>query len=203
MSTSAPESSQCLGHVDRFSRRLLALGAVVLAESVQSGSPLHPHSQLGHVAELHCVVGFRPDGLAQIQSDLGSVHVEGGHGLDVVDVVAPEHYVHQARNMVVGLSVGVVIQALHQRTGAVANTGDGDADGIAHSGCPPWAYLGIESELIIGHSVLVVGWPVLVGDQAVEPEPSRVPGAPGPSGTESAHRGRWIAQDRGGPWLAG
>ena len=56
--------SQGLSHVHLCGRRLLALGPVELAESVQGGGSLHPHPQLGHIAELHGVVGGCADGLS-------------------------------------------------------------------------------------------------------------------------------------------
>ena len=56
------------------------------------------------------------------------VDVEGGDELDVADVVAAEVDVHQARDEVVVVGVAVVVDALHERRGAVADAHDGDAD---------------------------------------------------------------------------
>ena len=49
-----------------------------------------------HVGELDGVVLAGEDGLADVEADLGGVDVEGGDDLDVADVVAAEHDVHEA-----------------------------------------------------------------------------------------------------------
>ena len=65
------------------------------------------------------------DGLAEVEADLGGVDVEGGDELDVADVVAAEHHVHEAGDGLGRVGVAVVLEALHQRAGAVADAGDG------------------------------------------------------------------------------
>ena len=74
------------------------------------------------------VVRLRVDRLGQVLADLVLVDVEGGHELDVADVVAAELDVHQAGDEVVLLGVLVVVAALDQAAGAVADADDRDAD---------------------------------------------------------------------------
>ena len=74
------------------------------------------------------VVRLRVDRLGQVLADLVLVDVEGGHELDVADVVAAEVDVHQARDEVVLLGVLVVVAALDEAARAVADADDGDAD---------------------------------------------------------------------------
>ena len=79
---------------------------------------------LRHLGELDRVVLPGPDRLAEVLADLGRVDVEGGGELDVADVVAAEVDVHQAGNALVGVGVAVVVDALHERRGAVADADD-------------------------------------------------------------------------------
>ena len=72
--------------------------------------------------------GFVVDRLGQVLADLVLVDVEGGHELDVADVVAAELDVHQARDEVVVLGVLVVVAALDEAARAVADADDRDAD---------------------------------------------------------------------------
>ena len=85
----------------------------------------------GHVHELERVVLAREDRLGQVLADLLLVDVERGHELHVADVVVAQLDVHQARDEVVGLGVLVVVAALDQAAGAVADADDGDADLLA------------------------------------------------------------------------
>ena len=84
--------------------------------------------RFGHVGELDRVVLARPDRLGEVFADLLGVDVEGGDELDVADVVAAEVDVHQARNFVGRVGVLVVLDALDEGVGAVADADDRDAD---------------------------------------------------------------------------
>ena len=74
------------------------------------------------------VVRLRVDRLGQVLADLVLVDVEGGDELDVLDVIAAEVDVHQARDEVVLLGVLVVVAALDEAARAVADADDRDAD---------------------------------------------------------------------------
>ena len=82
----------------------------------------------GHVRELDGVVRVRPDRVREVLADLVLRDVEGGGELDVADVVAAEVDVHEAGDEVVGRRVLVVLDALDERAGAVADPDDRDAD---------------------------------------------------------------------------
>jgi len=64
-------------------------------------------------------------------------HVERGDELDVTDVVAAQHHVHQPRDGLVGHGVAVVLDALNEAAGAVAHTGDGDTNRTTHDAVAP------------------------------------------------------------------
>src|SRR5207253_1586512 len=108
--------------------RLLDLVAVELAETVEGRRPLHEHTEVADVGELDRVVEAGEDGLAEVEADLGGVDVEGGDELDVAHVVATELDVHEAGHVVVGGGVAVELDALDQAAGAVADSGDRDAN---------------------------------------------------------------------------
>jgi hypothetical protein len=129
--------AQGLGHVDRLGRRLLALLGVELAEPVEGRAALHEDAQLSHVRQADRVVAAGVAGLGHVDADLGRVHVERRHHLDVAHVVPAQLDVHEAGDRVGGIGIAVVLDALHQRAGAVADAGDGEADG-AHVGDPSW-----------------------------------------------------------------
>ena len=89
---------------------------------------LHRDARVRHLGEVDRVVLAADDGLREVLADLLGVDVEGRHELDVADVVAAEVDVHEARDELVVRGVAVVVDALHERGGAVADADDGDAD---------------------------------------------------------------------------
>jgi hypothetical protein len=81
--------------------------------------------------EVDGVVLAGEDRLAEVLADLLDVDVEGCGELDVTDVIATEVDVHQTRYLLVGIRVLVVLDALHERAGAVAGADDRHADLVA------------------------------------------------------------------------
>ena len=77
--------------------------------------------------EVQRVVLAGEDRLGEVLADLLGVDVERGRELDVADVVAAEVHVHEARDLLGGVGVLVVVDALHEGGGAVADADDGDA----------------------------------------------------------------------------
>jgi hypothetical protein len=112
---------------------LLDLRGRVLADAVVRHAAVHGDPELlrGPVRELDRVVRVGPDRLAEVLADLRGVDVERGRELDVADVVAAEVDVHEARDLLRRIRVGVVVHALDERVGAVADADDGDADLVA------------------------------------------------------------------------
>jgi hypothetical protein len=98
-----------------------------VAQPVQRRPALHLDPEGGHVGELDGVVLTGADGLGEVTPHLLGIDVEGGHELDVANVVAAELDVHQTRDMVARLGLGVEVHALHQRRRAVAHADDRDA----------------------------------------------------------------------------
>src|SRR6185436_12317958 len=82
---------------------------------------------LRDLRELDRVVRVGPDGLAEVLADLRAVDVEGARELDVRDVIAAEVDVHETGHRLRGISVRVVVDALHERVRAVADADDRDA----------------------------------------------------------------------------
>ncbi|EGJ76032.1 hypothetical protein STTU_3242 [Streptomyces sp. Tu6071] len=123
-----------LDDVDRLLAGLLDRLAVVLAETVEGVAALHGDTGAGHVADLDGVVLAGADGVREVETDLLGVHVEGGDELDVLDVVLAELHVHETRDPALRVGVLVVLDALHQRGGAVAHADNGYAN-RTHSGC--------------------------------------------------------------------
>ena len=114
--------------VGRGPGRLLDDLAQVLAQAVVGHPALDGDAGVGDLLEDERVVRLRVDRLGQVLADLVLVDVEGGHELDVADVVAAEVDVHQARDEVVDLGVLVVVAALDEAARAVADADDRDAD---------------------------------------------------------------------------
>ena len=105
---------------------------VDVAEAVHRRSPQHGHAHLAHLGKTHRVVVPGVDRLAEVRPHLGLVDVEGDDRHQVPHVVAPEFHVHQPRYHVVGHGVAVIRDALDEGAGAVADTGDREADGAVH-----------------------------------------------------------------------
>ena len=114
--------------VGRRAGRLLDDLAEVLAEAVVGHPALDLDAEVRHLLEDVGVVRLGVDRLGQVLADLVLVDVEGGHELDVADVVAAELDVHEARDEVVLLGVLVVVAALDEAAGAVPDADDGDPD---------------------------------------------------------------------------
>ena len=100
--------------VGGLARRLGDLLLQVLAEPVVGHAALDLDPMLRDVGELDRVVLARPDRLGEVLADLLGVDVEGGDELDVADVVAAEVDVHQARDLLGGVGVLVVLDALDE-----------------------------------------------------------------------------------------
>ena len=90
---------------------------------------LDGHAQMGHLPEAHGVVGLGPDRLGQVEPDLVGVDVEGGRELDVTHVVSGEAGTHETRNEPVVRGLLVIVNALNECRGAIADSDDGDAYG--------------------------------------------------------------------------
>src|SRR6185436_7564269 len=116
-----------LDDVGRLARRLLDPLREVLAEAVVRHAAVDRHVEVRHVGELDRVVLAGPDRLGEVLADLLLVDVEGGRELHVADVVAAEVDVHEAGHSAVRVGVLVVLDALHERVGAVADADDGNA----------------------------------------------------------------------------
>ena len=116
---------------DDVDRLCVGLGdglAVVLAEAVEGVAALHDDAGRRHVADLDGVVLGGADRLGEVEADLLAVDVERGDELDVADVVVAELHVHQAGDGAGRVGVLVVLDALDERRGAVADADDGDAN---------------------------------------------------------------------------
>ena len=116
--------TQHLGHVHRFGVRLFDHLAVVFAQAVVSRTTQHLHAQIRHVREFDGVVLGGSNRLGQVLADLQRIHVERGDEFDVAYAVSAEIVMHQAGNLILVLGVLVILNALHQRRGAIAHAGD-------------------------------------------------------------------------------
>ena len=139
--------------------RLLDDLAEVLAEAVVGHPALDLDAHVLDLLEDVGVVRLRVDRLGQVLADLVLVDVEGGHELDVADVIAAEVDVHQPRDEVVLLGVLVVVAALDEAAGAVPDADDGDPDlavlaaagarpGVASASMPPLPFLPLVATLV-------------------------------------------------------
>ena len=102
--------------------------AVVLAQAVEGASTLDGHAGLRDVADLDGAVLAGFDGDGDVLADLVGVHVEGGDEFDVADVVVTEADMHEAGHGGVVRGVLVVLEALDERGGTVAQAHDGELD---------------------------------------------------------------------------
>jgi hypothetical protein len=95
------------------------------------------HALARHLTELHRVVRLGGDGLAEIRPYLVPVDIDRRHELDVTNVVAADHRMHEAGHKVGHLRVLVELDALDERRGAVADADDRNAYWIGQLGLPP------------------------------------------------------------------
>ena len=123
-----------LSDINRGCGGLFTYLAVVRAEAIQRRAALDVDAQIGDVREADRIVRRSEDGLGDVLADLVGVDVERRDDFDIADVVATEFDMHQARHQVFGVGIAVKLQALDQRTGTVAHTGDGQANGATLTG---------------------------------------------------------------------
>ena len=72
-------------------------------------------AHLGHLTEFQGVVGQRVDRLGDVLAHLVLIDIDGGHDIDVPDMVTAQVDVHQAGDELVFLGVLIIVQALDQR----------------------------------------------------------------------------------------
>ena len=123
-----------LDDVGRLARCLLDDLGEVLADAVVRHAARDRDARLRHVGELDRVVRVRPDRVGEVDADLALDDVERGRELDVGDVVAAEVDVHEPRDERVTVGVLVVLDALEEGVGAVADADDGDAHLVLRAG---------------------------------------------------------------------
>jgi hypothetical protein len=90
----------------------------------------------------------RPDGVREILAYLLSRDVESGRELDVPHVIAAEVDVHQPRHELVGVRVPVVLDALQERVGAVADADDRNTHFVLRS------HFSIPLSVLLSHGFL-------------------------------------------------
>ena len=75
------------------------------------------------------IVLFWPDQIASLRSlpTLSASMSNAAENSMSPDVVAAEVHVHEPGDLLLGIGVAVVLHALHERVGAVADPDDGDA----------------------------------------------------------------------------
>src|SRR4051794_30196766 len=127
-------------HVVGRPRGLGDLLLQILAEAVVGHAAMNRDTEVGDVGELDRVVLAGPERLAEVLADLLGVDVEGGAELDVANVVTAEVHMHEAGDLLGGIGVLVVGDALDQGVRAVADPHDRDAnlavvDQVAVSAC--------------------------------------------------------------------
>ena len=146
--------------VGGLARRLLDDLAEVLAQAVVDHAAVHVDAEVLDLLEDVRVVRLRVDRFGQVLADLVLVDVERRHELDVADVIPAEIDVHQARDEVGRLGVLVVVAALHQAAGAVADADDGDADlAVAATSGPGPGVAGRTAVLAVGLAHVVLPAP--------------------------------------------
>jgi hypothetical protein len=114
--------------VGRGAGRLLDDLAEVLAEAVVGHPAIDRDAHGRDLLKDDRVVRVRVDRLGEVLADLRLVDVEGGHELDVADVVSAEAHVHEPRDEGPFLGVLVVVAALDEAARAVPDADDRDAD---------------------------------------------------------------------------
>ena len=72
-----------------------------------------------------------------VEPDLGRVDVERGDEVDVAHVIATEHDVHEAGDLLRRVGVAVVLDTLDEAAGAVPHSGDGDTNATTHDAVAP------------------------------------------------------------------
>ena len=126
--------AQCLDHVDRLDGGLLDHLAVVLAQAVERGTPLHGDVEVADRGEPDGVVVAGEHRLREVDAHLRRVDVEGGDEFEVADVVATQHDVHEAGDDFFGIRGPVVLHTLDERAGTVPHPCNGYLD-LLHACC--------------------------------------------------------------------
>ena len=75
---------------------------------------VYGNAHVGNVEEVDCVVLATVNGFGDVLANLVFVHIEGGHDLDVPDVIAAEDGVHDARNVCIVRGIAIHVDALDE-----------------------------------------------------------------------------------------
>ena len=86
----------------------------VSAHAVVGHAPVYNDSGLGHVGKFDGVVGWGEDCFGEVLSDLIFIDVEGRDDFNVLDAVASDGVVHDARHFGVIRYLHVFVDALYQ-----------------------------------------------------------------------------------------
>ena len=97
----------------------------VAADAVVGHTALDGDAQGGDFGEFDGVVGRGKDGGGEVFADLVFVDVEGGDNFDVLDAVVADLVVHNAGDFGGGRHFHILVDALHEGGGAIADADDG------------------------------------------------------------------------------
>src|SRR6185436_1129690 len=161
-----------LDDVHRGARPLLDDLRQVLAEPVVRHAALHGDAHVRDLGEHDGVVRPRDDRLGDVLADLVHVDVDRRRDLDVADVVPAQVHVHEPGDPVRGLGVAVVVEALHERRGAVPHADDRDSH-LAHD-----AQTSEPDERVIFHTCAIL-WIAVANENTTST--ISMPGITGPS----------------------
>ena len=99
--------------------------------------------------------------LGQILADFVAIDVEGGDEFDVAHMVIAQLHVHEAGNLIGGIGILIVMDALDKGGSAVAGADDGDTDFLSHGrmspvvgvkwGCESWKFDSCDLDRLGGH----------------------------------------------------
>src|SRR5437762_1859078 len=85
----------------------------------------HPH--MGNISKTVGVIRLSIDSLTEILSHFVSIYIKSCSKLNIFDMISAKIHMHQSWHEIIRLRIPVIVDALHEGTGTVSDTDNGNA----------------------------------------------------------------------------
>src|SRR5437667_10922646 len=84
-------------------------------------------AQVGNIGKTVGIIGRSMDGLAEVLADFIAIYIKCCGKLDIFDMISAKIHMHQSWHEIIRLRIAVIMDALHEGTGAVSYANNSNA----------------------------------------------------------------------------